>query len=317
MNLAMLLISVFTFVQFNCENLFDFRHDCLKEDIEFTPEGKRRWTPRKYRNKLDNITKVITSCGMEAGEWRLPDMVALCEVENDSVMNDLTRRSPLRNLGYEFAITNSPDTRGIDVALLWHPGSFAMIRNYAIGVRMNDGERPTRDILYACGRTASGDTLHVFVVHAPSRYGGNKLTRPRRMAVTDRLNMAVDSIRRQCAEPKIIISGDFNDYYDSPIFDKLNSNGLINVSTNAIGDNGAKATYKYKGEWKSIDHIFISRNLTTRLRSCRINDLPFLLEDDLKYGGVKPFRTSNGYKYQNGYSDHLPLVMKLEQNKLK
>jgi len=124
MSLAALLVSLLTFVELNCENLFDCRHDSLKQDMEFTPDGARKWTQRKYWNKIDNIVKTLMAAGEHGGEWTMPDMVALCEIENDSVARDLVRRSMLRTLGYEYAITDSPDVRGIDVALLWHPGSF-------------------------------------------------------------------------------------------------------------------------------------------------------------------------------------------------
>lgn len=139
MCLSLLLSSLLTLVQLNCENLFDCRHDSLKQDIEFTPEGDRRWTASKYWDKLDNTAKAIISCGTEDGDWRLPDLVALCEVENDSVMHDLTRRSLLRSANYEYIMTSSPDERGIDVALLYSPGSFAPVRHYPLRIKPMKG----------------------------------------------------------------------------------------------------------------------------------------------------------------------------------
>lgn len=312
MNIAMLLISLFTFVEYNCENLFDCFHDSLKQDTEFTPNGKRAWTQRKYWNKLNNITKAITSCGMDGRDWLLPDMVAMCEIENDSVACDLARRSPLRALGYEYVITNSDDIRGIDVALFWHPGSFKKISHQSIRTKFPSGTRPTRDILYVNGIIITGDTLHVFVVHAPSRYGGKKKTDSQRIAVINRLGHAIDSVKTACKNPHIIIAGDFNDEISSPILSQLYQKDLINISATATGNNGAKGTYKYKGKWESIDHIIINNSMQPLVSTCFINDMPFLLEDDVKYGGQKPLRTSNGYTYQNGYSDHLPLVMRLD-----
>lgn len=311
MSLSLLLVSLFTFVELNCENLFDCRHDSLKQDIEFTPDGTRRWTQRKYWNKIDNTARTIVATGEYNGRWSLPDMVALCEIENDSVARDLVRRSPLRALGYECAITQSPDVRGIDVALLWHSGSFSMISRSDLRVQPVEGMRPTRDILYVSGLLRSGDTLHVFVVHAPSRYGGRRRTEPHRMAVVCRLTAAVDSIRAVSANPKIIIAGDFNDYHDSPPLTMLTDSGLRNVSERATGRNGAEATYKYKGSWRSIDHILVSADVLPWVDSCHVCDAPFLLESDKKHGGVKPLRTSPSYRYQNGYSDHLPLVLRM------
>jgi len=309
---SLLLSSFLTFVELNCENLFDCLHDSLKNDIEFTPDGDRRWTERKYWSKLDNIGKELLSCGVYGNSWALPDIIALCEVENDSVMCDLTKRSLLRGANYEYIVTNSPDVRGIDVALMYHPGRFAPINSHPIRITPIPDMRPTRDILYVSGRTISRDTLHIFIVHAPSRYGGERHTRPHRMAVAERLGVAIDSLRTAVSNPKIIIAGDFNDYSDSPALLHLLSLGMTEASANATGSHGAKGTYKYQGEWNNLDHILISANLTTWLRSCRIHDAPFLLEDDDKYGGVQPFRTYRSWKYRRAYSDHLPLIMRLQ-----
>ena len=308
MGFSLLLASLLTFVQLNCENLFDCRHDSLKQDIEYTPDGDRRWTERKYWTKLNNTAKSIISCGDGQDDWRLPDMVALCEVENDSVMRDLTKRSLLRGANYEYVVTSSPDVRGIDVALIYSPGSFAPIRHYPLRIKPIDGMRPTRDILYVSGRVVSGDTLHVFVVHAPSRYGGVRLTRPHRALVADWLCAAVDSLRAACGDPKIIIAGDFNDGPSSQALAKICAKGMTDVSAGAAGRNGAEGTYKYKGRWERIDHIIVSGNMADRLRSCEVNDAAFMLEPDDKYGGVQPLRTYRAWKYRKGYSDHLPLV---------
>ena len=308
MGFSLLLASLLTFVQLNCENLFDCRHDSLKQDIEYTPDGDRRWTERKYWTKLNNTAKSIISCGDGQDDWRLPDMVALCEVENDSVMRDLTKRSLLRGANYEYVMTSSPDVRGIDVALIYSPGSFAPIRHYPLRIKPINGMRPTRDILYVSGRVVSGDTLHVFVVHAPSRYGGERLTRPHRALVADRLCAAVDSLRAACGDPKIIIAGDFNDGPSSQALTKICAKGMTDVSAGAAGRNGAEGTYKYKGRWERIDHIIVSGNMADRLRSCEVNDAAFMLEPDDKYGGVQPLRTYRAWKYRKGYSDHLPLV---------
>lgn len=168
--------------------------------------------------------------------------------------------------------------------------------------------RPTRDILYASGRVVSGDTLHIFVVHAPSRFSGKHATVPYRMTVMQRLMQSVDSIRSLHYNPKIIISGDFNDETRDESVQHLIANGMTDVSYEAKGSNGAKGTYKYMGQWSSIDHILISEGMKPLFRRCIINDQSFLLEDDTKFNGKKPFRTYQGYKYLGGFSDHLPLV---------
>ena len=124
--------------------------------------------------------------------------------------------------------------------------------------------------------------------------------------------MAIDSIRTLHEEAQIIIAGDFNDYDDGPTLEYLCSQGLVNISAKARGNNGAKGTYRYRGEWRSLDHILCSPTLARRVRECFIGDRPFLLEEEPKYGGYRPRRTYQGPKYQPGYSDHLPLVARFE-----
>ena len=313
MTLSMLLISLFTFVELNCENLFDCRHDSLKNDTEFLPDGAYHWTRTRYWQKLDRIGQTILSCGVKEQTWQLPDMVALCEVENDSVLHDLTRRSLLRNARYDYVMTNSPDERGIDVALMYSPYSFRLIGSHSVRVKPIKGMRPTRDILYASGVTASGDTLHVIVAHLPSRRGGEKYSRPFRMAAARQVAAVVDSIYNNVsAVAKIIVAGDFNDYSNSESIQLLCSKRMTEVSQGAKGCNGAKGTYRYQGLWGSLDHILVSRPLADILTECYVNDAEFLIERDEKYGGVKPRRNYLGPRYLNGFSDHLPLVARFK-----
>lgn len=301
----------FTIVELNCENFFDCRDNRLKADDEFTPQGNRRWTTGKYLTKTTNISKELISCGMADGNYIMPDIIALCEVENDSIMTAVTEHSPLGNAGYEYLITRSPDIRGINVALLYSPAHFTTLRTYPIRIDLGKKRRPTRDILYVSGHTIANDTLHIFVIHAPSRYGGEKQTRPLRIKVALRLCEAVDSIRSTNEDANIVIAGDFNDTHESEALKLLYEKGLVNASCHAVGNNGAKGSYKYKGVWESIDHILLGGQLTRWRRECIINDAPFLLEDDMKYGGKQPKRTYKGWKYQKGYSDHLPIVLRI------
>lgn len=308
MTLSMLLLSIFTFVELNCENLFDCRHDSLKNDTEFLPDGSYHWTRTRYWRKLNRVGQTIIACGVKGQSWQLPDMVALCEVENDSVLHDLTRRSLLRNARYDYVMTCSPDERGIDVALVYSPFSFRLIRSHSVRVEPIKDMRPTRDILYASGVIASGDTLHVIVAHLPSRRGGERHSRPFRMAAADRVAAVADSVYNVSKDAKIIIAGDFNDYANSASVRMLCGKRLKDISAEATGRNGAKGTYRYQGEWGSLDHILVSESLARNVVHCYINDAPFLVEPDEKYGGVKPRRNYLGPRYQNGFSDHLPLV---------
>lgn len=300
-----------TFVELNCENLFDYLHDEGKEDTEYLPKATRHWTKKRYWRKLNNIAQELLSCSDEG----IPDLIALCEVENDSVLHDLTRRSLLRNAGYEYLMTSSPDVRGIDVALLYSPFSFAPIRSYSIRVSPIENMRPTRDILYVCGETISGDTLHVFVVHLPSRYGGERYSRPFRQTAVNRLCQSIDSIRLVSPDAKMIVAGDFNDGPESHVLQQICQHELYNLTKEARGANGVRGTYRYKGEWESIDHVLGSPNVYNKVDTAFIHSPRFLLEEEKLYGGYRPRRTYNGMRYQPGYSDHLPLVVRLRWDK--
>lgn len=297
-----------TVVELNCENLFDYRHDEGKDDAEYLPEATRHWTKKRYWKKLNNIAQELLSTSDDG----IPDLIALCEVENDSVLHDLTKRSLLRNAGYEYLMTDSPDLRGIDVALLYSPFSFAPLRSYPLRVTPVDGMRPTRDILYACGQISSGDTLHVFVVHAPSRYGGERYSRPFRQVVADRLCLSLDSVRAITPDAQILIAGDFNDGPDSPMLQQICRQRIRNLTKDARGANGVKGTYRYKGEWERIDHILASPNIYNKVDTAFIHSPMFLLEEEKLYGGLRPRRTYNGMRYQPAYSDHLPLVVRFQ-----
>ena len=306
MFLTLLLSGFLTFVELNCENLFDYHHDEGKDDTEYLPEATRHWTKKRYWQKLNNIAQELLSCSDDG----IPDLIALCEVENDSALIDLTKRSLLRNAGYEYLMTNSPDLRGIDVALLYSPFTFAPIRSYSIRVTPVEQMRPTRDILYACGQTVSGDMLHVFVVHFPSRFGGEKYSRPFRQAAADRLCQSIDSIQTVTSEPKILIAGDFNDGDVSLVIKQIEQHDILNLTKEASAPKGVHGTYRYKGQWESIDHILGSPSISNKVGAAFIHAPEFLLEEEKRYGGYRPRRTYNGPRYQPGYSDHLPLVVR-------
>lgn len=304
---------------YNVENLFDCTHDSLKNDREFLPESVRGWNYKRYKQKINSIAKVICA----AGEWELPDLIGLCEVENEKVVNDLTNHSPLKEQGYRFVMTDSPDERGIDVALLYQRGSFKLLNHRSIRIDLPN-RKPTRDILHVTGIIANGDTLDVFVVHLPSRSGGEKESEPARLAVASKLKTCADSLFRARRNPNLIITGDFNDYpYNRSVCNVLNANfpartveplGLYNLMAGKKG-----GTYKYQGEWGILDQFIVSgtlliphKGLTISANNVSICQFPFLLEADEKYGGKQPFRTYYGFKYIGGFSDHLPIIGKFE-----
>ena len=312
--------ATFNVLFWNTENLFDCKHDSLKNDTDFLPTSLKRWNSYKYWQKLKALSKGIIA----TGQWNPPSLVGLCEVENDSVLFDLTQRTPLRNLGYKYLITNSKDFRGIDVALLYQPEFFRLITHRAISVGLLPvGHRPSRDLLHVTGKVWSGDTLDIFVVHLPSRYGGQKHSEPNRIHVAQILKNHVDTLWHTRTNPLVLIMGDFNDYpSNNSIYTTLGAKEpslpyqaqqLYNLVARKRKKNWG--TYKFKAHWGVLDQFIVSGNLLDSLSNCytseettQIITYPFLLIEDKKFGGYKPFRTYNGMKYQGGYSDHLPVL---------
>ena len=301
----------FRVVFWNVENLFDCKDDPRKNDNEFLPDAKRSWTPYRYWEKIRKIAKGIIASGNDY----VPDLVGLCEVENDSCLYDLTRRSPLREAGYRYVMTDSPDQRGIDVALLYQRANFKVLQHQAIRVPHKQLKKgTTRDILHVVGKVVSGDTLDVIVCHLPSRSGGQAKSEPYRIWVADMIKQTADSLMKVRRNPYIIMMGDFNDYPTNKSMKRLCSGKhLHNLMTGKKG-----GTYRYRGEWGILDQFIVSgsllkkkSNVRTSKENAQILCHPFLLEEDDKYGGEKPFRTYNGMKYQGGFSDHLPICLDL------
>ena len=286
----------------NVENLFDVKDDKGKQDEDFLPDADRHWTYSRYRDKLKNISKTIIASGNE----RVPDLVGLCEVENDSCLYDLIKRSPLREAAYRYVMTNSPDERGIDVALLYQRGSFKLLDKQSIRIPNRLVKRgPTRDILHVVGKVVSGDTLDVLVCHFPSRSEGKAKSEPFRLLAAKILRQTADSLMNVRKNPNLVITGDFNDYPSDKSLQKVlcGKGDLVNLMKRL--DAG---TYRYRGEWGIFDQFIVSPRMFKNLKNVQIVRHPFLLEEDDKYGGDKPFRTYNGLRYHGGFSDHLPIV---------
>ena len=294
----------------NTENLFDCKDDSIKNDAEFLPEATRHWTYFRYRDKIRNLAKGIIASGIE----NVPDLVGLCEVENDSCLIDLVKYSPLREAGYRYVMTDSPDQRGIDVALLYQRGSFKYIQHQSIRIPHQQLKKsPTRDILHVVGRVVSGDSLDVFVVHFPSRSGGKAQSESYRLFIAEKLKQTIDSVMQVRQHPSVIVMGDFN---DNPTDKSLKKVLCADGNLQNLMKEKKEGTYRYRGEWEIIDQFLVSKTLLnensrihTSLENAQILRHPFLLLEDEKYGGYKPFRTYNGMKYQGGYSDHLPIAL--------
>ena len=304
----------------NAENLFDTEDDPLKDDDDYTPGGVYHWTRSRYWDKLDALSKVIVS----ADEDQAPALVGLSEVENETVIADLTGRSALKEAGYRFVMTDSPDRRGIDVALLYRRSFFNLLGSESLRVDLKPyGGGATRDVLHVTGVLENLDTLDIYVCHWPSRYGGTDETERLRLCAAGTVRESVDSIFRVRRKPYVIIMGDLNDGPDDPaVREGLKAHasghgaGLDDRNLVTVMDGMPDGSYKYQGIWDKYDQFVVSASLLnglgcTEMISADILHHGFLLTDDDTYGGVKPFRTYNGRRYQGGYSDHLPVRMKM------
>lgn len=322
---------------YNVENLFDLADNPLTADDDFLPTGACAWDSLRYRGKLAHLSRAI----LAAGGDRPVDLVALCEVENDTVLRDLTEHSRMARLGYRFLITHSRDRRGINVALLYQPERFLPVSVDTLCIAYDArNEQPTRDLLHVAGRILTGDTLDVIVAHWPSRRGGAARTAAYRCRVAARIRSLADSLCRHRAHAAVVIAGDFNDEPDNRSVrqvlgaapqtqqtDKRRRGGekqasapYVNLSANLTDESlGVRGTYKYQKHWNRLDHIIVNKallnqhpHLSVAPEACRILSFPFLLERETEsWEGVKPHRTFQGSIYHGGTSDHLPLLLQI------
>lgn len=307
---------------YNVENLFDCRDDSLHADEEFTPRGLRGWKYDRYKTKLNQIAKVIAA----AGEWDTPALIGLCEVENNAVLTDLLRNTPLRSELYQSITAEGNDMRGINCALIYRRDLFKYINHQEYVVRFSvKMKRTTRNLLHVSGELLSGDTLDVFVAHFPSRSAGQKQTEVLRCDVASLLRSKVDSICTIRTNPQCIIMGDFNDTpSDKSMISILQAQMpeppfspqvLYNLFAVQNPHQHSGGTHKFQGEWAQLDQMIVTGNLLSGDNPLRAKNpkgavlsFPFLLTRDDTHGGKRPFRTYHGYKYEGGFSDHLPII---------
>ena len=303
---------------YNVENLFDTNDDPLTDDNEFLPYGLMKWTVTRYRNKINSLYKVISA----AGEWDSPAIIGFCEVENRKVLEDLIYETYLSKLNYSIIHEESPDRRGIDVCLLYRKKLTEIISyKYWIPPEISRNDFNSRSVLYT-KLLLDSDTIHLILNHWPSRRGGVLAGEDNRIRIADMIRYKVDSIMKTDHKGvKIIIMGDFNCNPDDEVIKSLiNSPDSVKVMTNlseSIYDHGF-GTYRYMGTWEMIDQVIVSQSLIsdnigihTETKSLKIFKPEFLLKKDPKYPGLSPFSTYRGYKYQGGYSDHLPVLLDL------
>lgn len=310
---------------YNFENLFDTVHDPYKFDEEFTPTGAYQYTDQIYHQKLHNLATVLQKLATELTPDG-PAIIGTAEVENDHVLADLTAQPEIKNRNYQFVHFESPDSRGIDVALLYNPKYFKVLHSRALYTDISKfGEKggKTRDVLYVHGILA-GDTVNVFVNHWPSRRGGQAASEPLRAIAAGVSKKVIDSLMAINPHTKVIVMGDLNDDpVDASVakvlgakgnIDEVKPSGLYNPWVNFYKK--GLGTLGYNDSWNLFDQIMISGAFLKksddhwRYYKAEVFNKDFLVAKFGQYKGY-PHRSFDGNTWINGYSDHFPTIIYL------
>ncbi len=309
---------------YNTENMFDTIDDPHKNDNDYLPGAKLQWDSKKYFKKIENIGKALSS--FDSSSVKLPTLIGLSEVENETVLNDLIKRTNLKKGGYKIVHEKSPDIRGIDVALLYRAKYFKYISHKAIAINFPDDKNDkTRDILYVKGIVGKSDTLNLFINHWPSRFGGQEQSDPKRQYVASVLRHYSDSLLSRNPKAYILMEGDLNDEPNNQSVanvlnaqkpgDKIYSQKLYNLLYKKFEKGEGTIYYK---DWDVFDQIIVSGNFLNKgKKGLQINekDVHIFKPEWMLYKNKKgewvPNRTESGGKYFGGYSDHLPVYVNI------
>lgn len=327
---ASLYFPVIRVMFYNFENLFDPEDDSLTDDDEFTPQGVRYYTKTRMYTKINNIAHIV----LALGEGNMPAIIGGCEIENRNVLEKLVKYTPLQKFHYEIIHYDSRDSRGIDVGLLYRPELYTPCYSCPLPVIYDSsGLHRARDILYVKGLLPGGDTLHCFVNHWPSRYGGVQSTLIRRHQAALVVRRFADSISRVQPGAQLIVMGDMNDDPDDPsicedlqavsseMAGKVSDSHFVSMMWDYLMP-GAEGTLKFQNHWNVFDQLIVSACMVKGTSAWQVKNYKaevfrgdFLFVSDENWGGRKLFRTYNGMNYTGGYSDHLPIYLDLVRKK--
>ncbi len=297
---------------YNLENLFDLEDDEHTNDNDFLPTSAKKWTQKRYDNKLRKLGFAISNIGRrETGKH--PAIVGLAEVENAKVIEDLIKSKHLEGYKYDYVHYESPDERGIDVALIYDTNTFEVTNSEAFSVALTDEDGLpdyTRDILLVSGHL-DNEPIHVIVNHWSSRREGTEESEPKRIASSEKVGDIISSLKTENEDAKIIIIGDFNDEpHNNSIVRLVQNYSLYNpFETLRSYNRGTVSRYK---QWSIFDQVFFTSNFFKSSKdqfeyyNANIFDEDFLKIFKGKFKG-SPFRTYAGKKYKGGYSDHFPV----------
>ncbi|KRD11185.1 endonuclease [Flavobacterium sp. Root901] len=339
--------NIHTLAFYNFENLFDTNDDPSTNDDEWTPAGTQHWTKEKYEQKLKNLSRVISEIGTPENS-NAPALLGCSEIENRGVLEDLIKQEKIANYDYGIIHFDSPDHRGIDVALLYQkkyfrPTSYVNIplliyKNSAAGqennnedlgdveIKVNTKNRVfTRDQLLVTG-FLDNEEIHIIVNHWPSRSGGEKASSPYREAAGRLNRKIIDSLQRINPMAKVITMGDLN---DGP----FNKSLKIALGTKAkktevsesevynpfeeMAEKGM-GTLAFRDSWDIFDQIIMTKSFIDsdfsnfKFWKAGIFNKPYLIQATGKYKGY-PLRNT---LTEAGFSDHFPVYIYLIREKL-
>lgn len=307
---------------YNCENFFDYHRQPGKQDEDFTPEGKYHYTQKIYEQKLHNIATVLQ--GMSSSANGDLAFAGLAEIENDGVLDDLCKQPELGNSHMRHICHNGPDPRGINTGFIYDPSLFTLIREETIPVVFASGGR-SRDILHVYG-VLDGDTVHVLVNHWTSRRNQESESDVKRMTAATTARSAIDHILEKKPGTRIVVMGDFNDNPTDPSIREglnaqadpksVNDGQLYDPFTNIYLD--GRGTEKFGKEWNLFDQVMLSAAWVKGAGGHLSIDhadiySPDFITDHKRNGDITPRRAFKGSHWENGYSDHFPVVISFQK----
>jgi len=313
---------------YNLENLFDTIVDPdtrLQGREDFTPYSAKRYDTEKYYKKLDNLARVLSEIGLEVDPMGA-SIIGCAEVENERVLKDLVNRPTLVARNYQIVHFDSPDERGIDVAFLYRPDCFKLVKSWVRHENgLTNGDK-TRDMLAIEGYL-DGELMFFIVDHWPSRRGGQKRSAPLRDTVAKHDRAVIDSIQSVHPNAKIVFMGDLN---DDPVNKsvtqfmkakgdalKLKEGELFNPFYSKFKK--GNGTLAYNDSWNLFDQIMFTQNLLNanegfKYEAAYIFKKKYMFQQSGRFEGY-PLRTFVGDEFMNGYSDHFPTYIIISKSK--
>lgn len=312
---------------YNFENLFDTLDTEGKRDSDFTPKGKLLYNNKVYQEKLGNLSQVVSELGTDLTPDG-PALLGVAEIENRAVLEDFVKQPSLQKRNYQIVHYESPDKRGIDVALLYNPKYFKVLESGKINPHLFYDRNPdaakrdtvfTRDMLWVKGKL-DGDMVYIMVCHWPSRRGGSYL----REGAAEACRAFIKQVQADQPRAKFLVMGDFNDDPTSPSIKEVikakgqkgqvKSGGFYNpwlpLYQSGIG------TLAYRDSWNLFDQVLLSQSFLPKNQDGyyfyknAIFNKSYLISKGGRFKGY-PFRTYSFGKYIGGFSDHLPVCVYL------